>query len=89
MAAVYSTYEAKARFSELIRRARAGQRTLITHRGQPVAEIAPVEAPADRLQATLPRLEREGIIQAAGPPTARKMIVRRGGALRRFLESRK
>ena len=33
MAHVYSTYEAKARFSEVIRKVRAGQRVVIAYRG--------------------------------------------------------
>ncbi len=88
MAAVYSTYEAKAKFSELIRRARAGQRTVITHRGKPVAEIAPIEPKAERLEAALGELEREGIVRPAAGGTPRRIVARRRGALRRFLESR-
>lgn len=36
-------YEAKTRFSELIRRVSRGEQIVITHHGVPVAVIAPVE----------------------------------------------
>jgi prevent-host-death family protein len=41
--AQYSVAEAKARFSELIDKAGAGQSVVITRHGQPVAELKPVE----------------------------------------------
>jgi len=43
----YSLYEAKARFSAIIRLVREGRRILVTVRGEPVAEIRPL-APAAR-----------------------------------------
>jgi len=36
-------YEAKTRFSELIRRVSRGEQIVITHHGVPVAVLAPVE----------------------------------------------
>ena len=39
MAPTYSTYEAKARFSEVMRKVRSGQRVRITYRGEEIAEI--------------------------------------------------
>jgi len=36
-------YEAKTRFSELIRRVRQGEQIVITHHGVPIAVLAPVE----------------------------------------------
>ena len=42
----YSTYEAKARFSEVLRQVRAGTTVTVTYRGEPVAEIRPIEPPA-------------------------------------------
>ena len=38
MAVTYSTYEAKAKFSEVIRKVRAGQRVVIAYRGEEIAE---------------------------------------------------
>lgn len=37
---VFSVAEAKAKFSELVSRAEAGERLVITRHGKPVAEIA-------------------------------------------------
>ena len=39
MESVYSTYEAKTKFSELLRKVRQGGRVVITFHGEPVAEI--------------------------------------------------
>jgi len=37
----YSTYEAKAKFSEVIRKVRAGQTVRIAYRGEEIAEVRP------------------------------------------------
>ena len=94
MADTYSTYEAKSRFSEIIRRVRSGKRVVISYHGEPVAEIMPI-APARRgLAETLADLEREGVIEARrGQPAVDRAVawrtaVRKPGALKRFLESR-
>ena len=39
MALNYSIYEAKARFSEVIRHVREGKTVTVSYRGEPVAEI--------------------------------------------------
>lgn len=39
----YSTHDAKARFSELVRKVREGRSVTITYRGEPVAELRPIE----------------------------------------------
>ena len=39
----FGAYEAKTRFSELIRRVSRGEQIVITHHGVPVAVLAPVE----------------------------------------------
>lgn len=89
MAHVYSAYEAKARFSEVIRRVRAGQRITITHRDEPVAEIRPIERQTATLERSLQRLEDEGVIGRPQKPAARlKPLAKKPGALARFLESR-
>jgi prevent-host-death family protein len=89
MSDVYSTYEAKARFSEILRKVRAGRRVRISYRGEEVAEIAPIEPAVRSLQASLKRLEEAGLI---GPPSRPagllRPIAKRPGALARFLESR-
>jgi prevent-host-death family protein len=52
-----ATSELRANLSEWIRRAREGERVVITDRGVPVARILPVDA-----ESTLQRLMREGIV---------------------------
>jgi prevent-host-death family protein len=41
VAHTYSTYEAKAKFSEVMRKVRAGQRIVIAYHGEEIAEIRP------------------------------------------------
>lgn len=88
MPRTYSTYDAKARFSEILRQVRRGETVYISYRGREVAEIRPLEA-EESLEAALARLRQRGIL--SGPPAARPAlapIARRPGALERFLESR-
>ncbi len=86
---VYSTYEAKAKFSEVIRRVRAGQRVVIAYRGREVAEIRPIQTGGGGLERSLARLEDAGLLsptpKRSGPL---RRLVKRPGALKRFLESR-
>jgi prevent-host-death family protein len=88
MVRVYSAYEAKAKFSEILRKVKAGQRVIISYRGEEVAEIRPLQTPRS-LEASLPQLEADGILS---PPIQRQSrltpVARRPGALARFLESR-
>lgn len=93
MPETYSTYEAKSRFAEIIRKVRGGRRVIISYRGQPVAEIAPIAQKAQRLSEALPALAREGVLVggAKAPAVALRSwrpSLRRAGALRRFLASR-
>lgn len=85
----YSTYDAKARFSELLRKVRGGQSVLITYRGETVAEIRPVVeelSQEDRMR----RLVDAGILVPAKESHKGKLkpIAHRPGALKRFLEER-
>jgi prevent-host-death family protein len=85
---VYSTYEAKAKLAEIIRRVRAGARVTITHRGQAVAEVRPIETPPLSLASRLESLAGEGrIVQGRGRRTFRT-LARRPGSLARFLSER-
>ena len=82
-------YEAKARFSEIVRKVRAGQRIVIAYRGKQVAEIRPLGEREGTLQSRLERLAEEGLVSKAGPPRGRLVpLARKRGALARFLESR-
>ena len=84
---VYSTYEAKARFSELLRRVREGKSVGITYRGRMVAEMRPVYETNREEQ--LRDLEGEGLLSPPAAPTGKlRPIVKKKGALDRFLESR-
>ncbi len=89
MSHVYSTYEAKARFSEIIRKVRSGQRVLIAYRGETVAQVSPVEPAKLTLAERLKQLEAEGAIGPKPKAIGRLgPIAKRPGALKRFLESR-
>jgi prevent-host-death family protein len=89
MADTYSTYEAKAKFSEILRKVRAGQRVVIAYRGEEVAEIRPLEVGNKGFAGSLKRLEAQGLLSRASRPTGPlRRVVRKPGALARFLESR-
>ena len=86
---VYSTYEAKAKFSEVIRRVREGQRVVIAYRGKEIAEIRPLDRGEGTLEQRVQRLEDRGVIvPAKNPDSPLKPVARRPGALARFLGSR-
>ena len=88
MAATYSTYEAKARLSEILRKVREGQTVLISYRGKEVAEVRPVSrqlSPEERLR----RLEDRGLLQGGRERRGRlAAVAARPGALARFLADR-
>ena len=88
MPKTYSTYEAKARLSELLDRVRNGDVVTITHRGEPVAELRPIDRSEPSLSKRINDLRRNGILSP--PPQSRlvKPLARKKGALRRFLDSR-
>jgi prevent-host-death family protein len=88
MAKVYSTYEAKARLSELLGRVRKGDVVTITHRGEPVAEVRPVERASDSLSDRIDAMRKSGVIARKGEKGALKGLAKRTGALQRFLDSR-
>ncbi len=84
----YSIYEAKARFSEVIRHVREGRTVTVSYRGEPVAEIRPLESP-NTIEERLQELERRGVI--VGTRETRRSFdgsVYVAGALATFLEER-
>jgi prevent-host-death family protein len=86
--ATFSTYEAKARFSEVLRMIRAGKTVYITYHGETVAEIRPVSRSED-LPERLRRLREEGaLLRRAERRGALRVVARRPGALERFLDQR-
>jgi len=87
MAKVYSTYEAKSRFSEILRLVRAGQSVLVSYHGKEVAEIRPVLSPRT-FQESLRQREEEGVVLRGESPGSFQTLAKKPGALVRFLESR-
>lgn len=89
MSKVYSAYDAKARFSDIMRRVRGGERVLISYRGTAVAEIRPLPVEAETFEQRLSRLEADGVVDmATGVAGAFDPVAVRSGALRRFLKTR-
>ena len=89
MGLLYSTYEAKARFSEILRQVREGKIVTVSYRGEPVAEIRSITPDRETLDQRLDDLTRRGIIVPSGQPREPfRALERRPGALRRFLEDR-
>ena len=90
MAITYSVYEAKARFSEVLRQVRDGKTVTVSFRGEPVAEIRAIKKQrSPTLDERLAELERNGcLVHATVPRNSIGPIERRPGALARFLEAR-
>jgi prevent-host-death family protein len=88
VASRYTTYEAKAKFAEVLRKVRRGQRVVISYRGREIAEIRPLEQ-GGSVGDLLRRHEERGTVEPASEPTGPlRAVARRRGALARFLESR-
>ena len=89
MSETYSTYEAKAKLSEILRKVRAGRTIRISHRGEPVAEVRPIRPPASGLEARIDTLAARGVlVRARERRGALTPIERKPGSLKRFLEDR-
>ena len=56
--------EANQRFSQAIKAVKAGKEVVLTERGKPIAVIKPL-AKENKLDATLRRLEAEGLLRPA------------------------
>ncbi|MAE70134.1 MAG: hypothetical protein CME06_06655 [Gemmatimonadetes bacterium] len=86
---VYSTYEAKARFSEILRRVRDGASVIVTYRGEEVAVIRPIDDDDLSLEQRVAQLQARGVLDRARTPSGDlRPVASREGALARFLESR-
>ena len=90
MAITYSIYEAKARFSEVIRQVRSGKTVTVSYRGEPVAEIRSIrQQRTPTLESRLAELERAGsLVRPANPRRKLGPVEQRPGALARFLAER-
>ncbi len=85
----YSMSEVKARFAEVLRQVRTGTTVTVTYRGEPVAEIHPIEPRPRTIEERLDELTRSGeLIPAKGPRRPFRAIADRPGALERFLADR-
>lgn len=87
---IYSTYEAKARLSEILRGVRERRESvLISYHGEPIAEIRPLEpSGTETLEQRIKRMEEAGIIVPARGKGSFAPAARRPGALERFLAER-
>jgi prevent-host-death family protein len=89
MANLYSIREAKAKFSEVIRKVRAGQRIRIAYRGEEIAEIRPLDNGEVALEMSLRRMEEQGVLGRPKKPVGTlRPLAKKPGALARFLEER-
>jgi prevent-host-death family protein len=89
MTKIYSTWEAKTKFSEIVRKVREGETVYVAYRGERVAEIRPVSRDELPLEERIENLVRSGVVtRAAEAPPGMKSLARRPGALARFMESR-
>ncbi len=88
MAVTYSTYDAKAKFSEILRRVRAGQHVIISYRGEEVAEIRPLRSSDDVEERIRLAVERGAVRPASATGSGFPRLAKRPGGLARFLESR-
>lgn len=74
-----TAYEAKTHLSQLLERARQGERIVITRHGTPVAELGPPATPqrvdADALYEAFARLRAKTTL---GPGLSRKALVEEG-----------
>ncbi len=85
----YSVYEAKARFSEILRKVERNKRVVITKHGTRVAEIIPVCEDQEDLASRLQRLHEEGLTSdCLGSPADIGGLVVKPGVLERFLRDR-
>lgn len=84
----WPTWEAKARFSELLRLVREGQTITVTYHGEPVAEVRPLGATTG-IEARLERLRSRGLLSVPEPSEAPlSPVSSRPGGLARFLRDR-
>lgn len=89
MGITYSTYEAKARFAEVMRQVREGKTVTVSYRGEPVAEIRPLQPEPATIDERLEDLERRGVlVRSSLARRPLQVVTRRPGAVERFLTER-
>ncbi len=89
MTETYSTYDAKARLSEILRKVEDGRTVYISRRGETIAEIRPVRRGPVTLEQRVIELTARGVLTApTNPRRPMQPIAHIPGALRRFLDER-
>ena len=90
MPKTYSVYEAKARFSQIIREVRDGEDVTVSYRGAPVARIRAISKDQpDTLEQRIKALRRQGILVPSDSPNFEfNSVAHVPGALERFLADR-
>ena len=89
MTETYSTYDAKAKLSEILRKVESGRTIHITRRGEPIAEIRPLRHGPAGLQQRIDELTDQGVLTApVGARGGLRPLAPRPGALARFLTDR-
>ena len=85
----YSTSDAKARFSEVVRIVRNGNSVIISYQGEDVAELVPITKKRSTINQRIEELEKRGAL-AISPSRNKSFqtIASRPGALKRFLKDR-
>jgi prevent-host-death family protein len=85
----YSTYDAKAKLSEILRKVEAGRTIRISRHGRAIAEIRPLRDEPTTLEDRIAELRAQGALTSPpAAPAAFRPVARRRGALRRFLAER-
>jgi prevent-host-death family protein len=85
----YSTYEAKAKLSEILRKVEGGRTIHISRRGEPIAEIRPLRHGPAGLAQRIIELSDQGVLTPpSGDRASLRPLAHRPGALRRFLSDR-
>ena len=85
----YSLYEAKAKFSAIVRMVREGRHVVVTLHGEPVVELRPIAQHGDGLSARMDELADRGLlVRPDSRRTRPRSVTRRPGALKRFLDDR-
>jgi len=88
VARAYPVHEARRKLTEILRKVKQGRSVTISERGREIARVIPIDTPVE-LENRIEHLRRQGVIlPATESRDAIRPIVRRPGALRRFLASR-
>lgn len=89
MTDIYSTYEAKARFSAILEKVRRGRTVIVSYRGKPLAEIRPIDQRPMDIAEQLESMAAHGrLVRSRVPRGKPRPVSRKPGALKRFLAER-